>query len=94
VGDDELAKPRMLKETAAAAVTKLRTDLPDVASGDIAAAQGAMGMRAQSAVIDENVAQHVGPPPELPGKNAARFSSPPYDFEDSLRRAAIPSIAV
>ena len=62
----------MIGETAAAAVAKLRADLPDVTSGDLGAAQGAMGVRARGAVIDKNEAEHVGPPPELfPRKSAA-----------------------
>ena len=62
----------MIGETAAAAVKKLRADLPDVTSSDLGAAQGAMGVRARGAVIDKNEAEHVGPPPGLfPRKNAA-----------------------
>jgi hypothetical protein len=49
----------MIGETAAAAVAKLRADLPDVTSGDLGAAQGAMGVRARGAVIDKNEAKHV-----------------------------------
>jgi phosphoribosylaminoimidazole (AIR) synthetase len=48
----------MIGETAAAAVAKLRADLPDVTSGDLGAAQGAMGVRARGAVIDKNEAEH------------------------------------
>jgi hypothetical protein len=55
----------MAEETAAAAVAKLRTDLPDVTSRDLVAAQGAMSVRARGAVIDKNEAEHVGPPPGI-----------------------------
>jgi hypothetical protein len=54
----------MAEETAAAAVAKLRTDLPDVTSRDLGAAQGAMSVRARGAVIDKNEAEHVVPPPK------------------------------
>ena len=53
----------MAEQTVAAAVAKLRIDLPDVTSRDLGAAQGAIGIRARGAVIDENKAEHVGPPP-------------------------------
>ena len=65
----------MTEETAAAAITKSRTDLPNVTSRNLGAAQGAMGVRARGAVIDKNEAEHVGPPPGIgfPRKNVARF---------------------
>jgi hypothetical protein len=52
----------MTEETATAAIAKSRTDLPEVTSCDLGAAQGAMGVRARGAVIDKNEAEHVGPP--------------------------------
>ena len=42
----------MTKETAAAAIAESRTNLPEVASLELAAAQGAMGVRARGAVIN------------------------------------------
>jgi len=84
----------MIGETAAAAVAKLRADLPDVTSGDLGAAQGAMGVRARGAVIDKNEAKHVGPPPGLFPLKARRDFIATFCWKDSLRRAAIPSIAI
>jgi hypothetical protein len=55
----------MTGEAAATAVAKFRTDLPDVTPRDVGAAQGAMGVRAQRAVIDKNEAEHDGPPPGI-----------------------------
>jgi len=55
----------MAEETVAAAVAKLRTDLADVTSRDLGAAQGAMGVQARGAVIDNNEAEHVRPPPGI-----------------------------
>ena len=55
----------MLKETTAAAVAKLSADFPNVTSLDLGAAQGAMGVRAQGAVIDKNESEHGGPPPGI-----------------------------
>jgi hypothetical protein len=52
----------MTEETATAAIAKSRTDLPEVTSRELGAAQGAMGVRARGAVIDKNEAEHVGPP--------------------------------
>jgi hypothetical protein len=85
----------MLKETAAAAVAKLRTDLPDVTSRDLGAAQSAMGVRARGAVIDKNEAQHIGPPPGTGFlvKRGVIFIAT-FCWEDSLRRMAIPAIAI
>jgi hypothetical protein len=63
--DDKLPEPGMTGEAAATAVAKFRTDLPDIAAGDRRAAQGAMGVRARGAVIDNNEAEHGGPPPRI-----------------------------
>jgi hypothetical protein len=52
----------MTEETATAAIAKSRTDLPEVISLELGAAQGAMGVRARGAVINQNEAEHVGPP--------------------------------
>jgi hypothetical protein len=52
----------MTEETATAAIAKSRTDLPEVTSRELGAAQGAMGVRARGAVIDKNEAEHVEPP--------------------------------
>jgi hypothetical protein len=60
VFDEKLSQSGTIRETAAAAVTKFRADLPDVISCDLAAAQGAMGVRTQSSVVDDNEAEHVG----------------------------------
>ena len=69
----------MLKETAAAAVAKLRTDLPDVTLRDLGTTQGAMGVRARGAVIDKNEAEHG----DLHEEAA-------FAHKDSARRTAIP----
>jgi hypothetical protein len=81
----------MAEETATAAVAKLRTDLPDVTSRDLGAAQGAMGVRARGAVIDKNEAEHVEPPPGIGFfvKRGVIFTAT-FCWEDSLRRTAIP----
>ena len=42
----------MTEETATAAIAKSRTDLPEVISLELGAAQGAMGVRARGAVIN------------------------------------------
>jgi hypothetical protein len=65
VFDDKLRQLGMPGETAAAAVTELRADLPNVTSGDFCAARRAIGVRARGAIVDENEAEHVGPPLEL-----------------------------
>ena len=69
----------MLKETAAAAVAKLRTNLSDVTLRDLGAAQGAMGVRPRGAAIDENEAEHG----DLHEEAA-------FAHKDSARRTAIP----
>ena len=85
----------MLKETTAAAVAKLSADFPDVTSLDLGAAQGAMGVRAQGAVIDKNEAEHVGPPPGTGSLvETQRDFHRHFCLEDSPRRAAIPAIAI
>jgi hypothetical protein len=65
----------MTEETATAAIAKSRTDLPEVTSRELGAAQGAMGVRARGAVIDKNEAEHVGPPTRnrFPVKNGVIF---------------------
>jgi hypothetical protein len=55
----------MTGETVAAAVAKVRADLPDVTCRDLGAAQGAMSICARGAVIDQNEAEHIGPPPGI-----------------------------
>jgi hypothetical protein len=65
VFDGKLRQLRMTGETAAAAVTELRADLPNVTSRDLCAARGAIGIRARGAIVDENEAEHVGPPLEF-----------------------------
>ena len=52
----------MIVETVAAAVAKIRADLPDVVARDRRAAQRAKGFGAWGAVIDDNKAEHIGPP--------------------------------
>ena len=69
----------MLKETAVAAVAKLRTDLPDVTLRDLGAARGAMGVRARGAAIDENEAEHG----DLHEEAA-------FAYKDSARRRLFP----
>jgi hypothetical protein len=54
----------MVRETAVAAVAKIRADLVDVTSGDFGAAQSAMSLHTRSAIIDQYEAEHIGPPPE------------------------------
>ena len=66
----------MIGETAAAAVTESRTDLPNVTSADFAAAQGALGVRPRGTVVDKNKAEHGGPPLGLLRKEAAFNPSP------------------
>ena len=66
----------MIGETAAAAVTEFRADLPNVTSADLAAAQGAMDVRPRGTVVDKNEAEHGGPPLGLPCKEAAFNPSP------------------
>jgi hypothetical protein len=56
----------MIRETAVAAVTKIRADLVNVTSGDFGTAQSAMSLYARSAIVDHYEAEHVGPPPETP----------------------------
>jgi hypothetical protein len=55
----------MTDETAAAAVAKFRADLPNVICRDLGAAQGAMHVYARDAVVDQNEAEHNGPPLEI-----------------------------
>jgi hypothetical protein len=50
--DDELPQFRMIRETAVAAVTKIRADLADVTSSDFGAAQSAISLNARRATID------------------------------------------
>jgi hypothetical protein len=57
----------MIGETAAAAIAKICADLPHVVAGDGRAAQGAKRLGAGGAVIDNNEAEHVGPPLVLLG---------------------------
>jgi hypothetical protein len=83
----------MIGKTAAAAVAKLRADLPHVIPGDLGAAQGAMGVRAQGAVIDNNEAEHVGPPLKFLVERGVT-SSPPFANRDSPEGIAIPLIPI
>jgi hypothetical protein len=52
----------MTGETAAAAIVESGVDFPNVTCRDLGAAQGAMDVDAWHAVIDENKAEHIGPP--------------------------------
>jgi hypothetical protein len=92
--DEELPQSCVTGETAAAAVAKFRADLADVISRDLDAAQSAMGLCARSAVVDQNEAEHIAPPPgkRFPRHNAARFQRRLAD-RDSFSSAAIPVIA-
>jgi hypothetical protein len=63
----------MFGETVTAAVAKFRADLPHVAARDRRAAQGALRVRARGAVIDNNEAEHDGPPLSFLPKSAAPF---------------------
>jgi hypothetical protein len=86
--DDKLRQLGMAGETAAAAVTELRADLPNVTSRDLCAARGAIGVRAWGAIVDENEAEHVGPP-----LGFRRVFIGASAHRDSPKRAAIPLIA-
>ena len=55
----------MTEKAAATAVAKPRIDLSDIRPRDVGAAQGAMSVRAQGAVIDKNESEHGGPPPGI-----------------------------
>jgi hypothetical protein len=70
--DEELPQFCMAGETAVAAVAKFRADLADVISRDLDAAQGAMGLCARGAVVDQNEAKHIAPPP---GKRFLRHNA-------------------
>jgi hypothetical protein len=74
--DKKLPQSCMIGETVAAAIAKFCADLPDVATRDRRAAQGAIAVHARGAVIDNNEAEHVRPPLGLLVK-MQRGSSPP-----------------
>jgi hypothetical protein len=84
----------MIGETAAAAVAKLRADLPDVTSSDLGAAQGAMGVRARGAVIDKNERSMSDLHRDSFLVKARRDFIATFCWEDSPRRTTIPSIAI
>jgi hypothetical protein len=70
--DKELPQFCMANETAAAAVAKFRADFAHVISRDLDAAQSAMGLCARGAVVDQNEAEHIAPPP---GKRFSRHKT-------------------
>src|SRR5262249_45765068 len=78
------------EEAAAAAVAKLRADLPDVTCRDLRAAQRAIGLRARHAVVDENKAQHFGLRCCGLAANAACLSSPPFAEKTRFRERLFP----
>jgi hypothetical protein len=92
--DKELPQFCMANETAAAAIAKFRADFAHVISRDLDAAQSAMGLCARGAVVDQNEAEHVAPPP---GKRFSRHKTARFQRAfangDSLCSTAIPVIA-
>jgi len=89
--DEKLPQFCVTGETAAAAVAKFRADLADVISRDLDAAQSAMGLYARSAVIDQNEAEHIAPPPGTvsPSQRSA-ISAPPLPIEIPFRPLLFP----
>jgi hypothetical protein len=67
----------MIRETAVAAVAKMRADLADITSGDFGATQSAISLCARSAIIDEYEAEHIGPPPEIASRDRRDFIAGP-----------------